>query len=167
MWGGGWFSGNKIVAPIIAGAAFAGALVIQHQPWLNVGIGGVLSALLFWFGRIWTLSKWFTVFNPTLVSTDKGIGWINFFTKFAKSPRLSGFIGMTLRGIFFAPLIAAIGYLNPHAYFYAAGSLLMGVVYGLQYYQSQKMWFAQDQLPAAECGYGGVLGLFSGLGLVG
>ena len=171
LWGSAWFSGNKIVAAPLFGTIVGAAIYLSKQDLILSGIFAAISAGLYFFGRVWSHGVYFCCFNPGLLSSDsmskEGIGWIdaicnkivpNVLTKSAAEKRLWGFIGMSLRGLYYVPLIASLSYFNILALPLSAFTLFIGAIYDVQYEQPQSWWIKQYQVPAAEFLTGALLG---------
>ena len=152
LWGDGPFKGAKEIACVVAGAAVGGAVFLKTGNYYVAGIYTLVGGLLFWFYRLWPISYYFRVFNPTLASTDTGIAWIN------KIAGTNWWLAVSLRGLYAVPLVASFAYLNLWAIPLSALTFSMGTIYWLQKFQPKTWWTAQWQLPVAEFLFGATLG---------
>lgn len=173
IWGSAWFVGNKYIATALSGIATGLSIYLKTYNGGLAAIYAPLTALLYYFGRVWGHGIYFCCFNPALMTLndpngDKGVAWINVIcnkiienvqTASPLKVRLWGLIGMTLRGLYYAPLILSFYFFNSLAFYLAPAILLIGPIYFLQYYQSQSWWQKQMQVAVAECLVGALIGL--------
>lgn len=174
LWGSGWFKGNKIASVILTGIGIGTILFFEELSLLTVTISSLLGAGLYYFGRIWGHGAYFCTFNPEIRRVgEKEIGWIDAIAdKFVPIEDTNTrkmkwcTIGMTLRGAYYMPLIAAISFFNINALFFVPGVFLIGFAYWIQRFQSKHMMYAQWQLPFAEVFWGFILGTLVGCAFV-
>lgn len=159
LWGSGWFPGNKVAAVLLAIIGGGLMFYVTGHDLENSIIGALIVGIGFFFGRLWAISWGFATFNPTLVPGG-GIGWLN---------KLCGKhyqLWMTLRGLAWYPGFLVISLFRSllagtfvwEPLLIGLGVMLLGPIYHAQRWLPLKMWYAQDQLPFAECEFGGVLG---------
>lgn len=172
LWGSAWFKGNKVMAVIAFGLTVGGSIFLVSNSYYLASFYGVLSSLLYFFGRSWGHGVFFCCFNPILLTPAShqtgSPKWIvnicdkivpNVLSKSDNIKRIWGFLGMTIRGAYYFPLIASFYFIDHTAIFLAFGSLQIGAIYDMQYYQPRSWWTLQRQVPVAEYLVGGWLGL--------
>lgn len=178
IWGSAWFKGNKETAVFLFGLVISFALYFYGLSWQKSGMAGLATEVLFFFGRIWSHGVYFCCFNPVLLTPAsmaiEGEQWINricnllvpdIFKKSNNAKRLWGFIGMSLRGIYYIPLIASFCYLNLCSLYLSIGTIFIGCIYTAQYWQPQNWWNKQMQVPVAEFLTGALLGFLIFMGI--
>lgn len=168
LWGSAWFKGNKIAATALFGASVGGAIYLKTDLPILAAIYAFISAALYFFGRVFGHGIYFCCFNPAMIAIGVGgQAWINKIcdkivpnvkTQTPGKIRLWGFIGMTLRGLYYVPLIASFYLINLNALYFAIVPIFIGSIYALQYYQPQSWWTKQFQVPVAEYLTGALLG---------